>query len=68
MTEVLAHVRNTKKHIIQDAFINCDAKRIMVRAGRRGGKTTGIAKRMVLRFLKGRRQSYVTPTLEQVGK
>jgi hypothetical protein len=47
-------------------FINCDAKRIIVRAGRRGGKTHGVAERSVLRFLKGRRQLYAAPTQEQV--
>jgi hypothetical protein len=41
-------------------------KRIIVKAGRRGGKTVGIATRAVKRFLKGRRQLYATPTAEQL--
>jgi len=56
------------QHPNQAAFINSNIKRIIVRAGRRGGKTTGIATRIVKRFLQGRRQSYGTPTLEQVDK
>jgi hypothetical protein len=53
-------------HDKQREFIDCEAKRIMVRAGRRGGKTYGIAIRMVQRFLSGRRQLYAAPTVEQV--
>ena len=55
-----------RKHKIQQEFINCDAKRIMIRAGRRGGKTVGIANRAVLQFLKGKRVLYTAPTAEQV--
>jgi phage terminase large subunit-like protein len=56
-----------RKHEIQQEFINCEAKRIMIRAGRRGGKTTGVANRAVKRFLAGRRVLYAAPTAEQVG-
>ena len=40
----------------------------MVRAGRRGGKTTGISVRAVKRFLKKRRILYAAPTQEQIHR
>jgi len=55
-----------RKHAIQQEFINCAAKRIMIRAGRRGGKTTGMANRAVKRFLEGKRILYAAPTASQV--
>jgi hypothetical protein len=55
-----------RKHKIQQEFINCEAKRIMIRAGRRGGKTTGVANRAVKRFLGGKRILYAAPTAGQV--
>jgi hypothetical protein len=55
-----------RKHKIQQEFINCTAKRIIIRAGRRGGKTTGIANRAVKRFLEGKRILYAAPTAGQV--
>ncbi|MDY0039815.1 MAG: hypothetical protein RBS57_05840 [Desulforhabdus sp.] len=55
-----------RKHKIQQEFINCTAKRIMIRAGRRGGKTTGVANRAVKRFLEGKRILYAAPTAGQV--
>jgi terminase large subunit-like protein len=39
-----------------------------VRAGRRGGKTTGAATLAVEQFLKGRRVLYAVPTTEQINK
>ncbi len=53
------------KHAPQDRLVNSTVKRIIVKAGRRGGKTVGIAKRAVKRFLQGRRQLYTAPTSEQ---
>lgn len=64
--ELIVHLRSTAEHVTQDAFINDEHKRIIIKAGRRGGKTVGIAKRAVKRFLKGRRQLYGAPTIEQV--
>lgn len=64
--EVTVRLPDYSKHFPQSQFIPCQAKRIIIRAGRRGGKTTGIAIKMVERFLDGRRQSYGAPTLEQV--
>jgi hypothetical protein len=56
-----------RKHRIQQEFINCKAKRIIIRAGRRGGKTVGVANRAVKQFLAGRRVLYAAPTADQVG-
>ncbi len=56
-----------RKHIIQQEFINCEAKRIIIRAGRRGGKTVGVANRAIKQFLAGRRVLYAAPTVDQVG-
>lgn len=53
-------------HEKQQLFIDSTAKRKMIRAGRRGGKTVGIAIDAVNRFLAGRRVLYATPTQEQV--
>ena len=64
--EVTVRLPSYDKHLPQSQFIDCEAQRIIIRAGRRGGKTTGIAIRMVKRFLAGRRQSYGAPTAEQV--
>lgn len=42
------------------------AKRKVVRAGRRGGKTTGVGTLAVERFLAGRRVLYAAPTTDQL--
>jgi len=55
-------------HPKQEAFVNSPAKRKVIRAGRRGGKTTGIAIYAVERFLLGRRVLYATPTNEQIER
>ena len=57
-----------RPHLRQEEFVHSDKKRIVIRAGRRGGKTVGIAIRATERFLQGRRQLYAAPTSEQVGK
>lgn len=56
-----------RRHKIQQEFINCAAKRIIIRAGRRGGKTVGVANRAVMQFLNKKRVLYAAPTAEQVG-
>ncbi|MDD5220507.1 MAG: hypothetical protein PHV11_08070 [Candidatus Bipolaricaulis sp.] len=63
--EYKVHLCSTKEHPIQDRFVESTKKRIVIKAGRRGGKTKGIAKRAVKRFLKGRRQLYAAPTNTQ---
>jgi hypothetical protein len=59
-------VRLRRPHTKQNAFLQSRAKRIIIRAGRRGGKTVGIAIRAVRRFLEGRRVLYAAPTQDQV--
>lgn len=56
-----------RKHAIQQEFINCTAKRIIIRAGRRGGKTIGVAIRAIKQFLAKKRVLYAAPTVDQVG-
>jgi phage terminase large subunit-like protein len=55
-------------HTQQLAFINTPAKRKVIRAGRRGGKTVGMGIFAVQQFLKGRRILYATPTQDQVDR
>lgn len=55
-------------HPKQADFVDCPAKFIVVKAGRRGGKTKGFAIRAVKRFLKGRRQIYAAPTSRQLRR
>jgi len=61
-------VRLRRPHPAQRRFIRSKAKRKILRAGRRGGKTTGIAILAVEEFLKGRRVLYAAPTGDQVEK
>jgi len=56
-----------RMHIIQQEIINCKAKRMIIRAGRRGGKTIAAANRAVIKFLESRRVLYAAPTADQVG-
>jgi len=57
-----------KPHEKQLEFIQSSSKRKIIRAGRRSGKTVGIAIWAVQRFLKGRRVLYTAPTGEQTDK
>ncbi len=66
--EFKIYLRSSEKHPKQDAIVDCPIKRIIIRAGRRGGKTVSAAKRAVKRFLLGRRQLYGAPTSDQVKK
>lgn len=61
-------VRLPTAHPKQQQFVKSTAKRIVVRAGRRGGKTVGVAIRAVERFLSGRRILYGSPTAEQIQR
>jgi hypothetical protein len=61
-------VRLPAPHPKQSQFIDSTAKRIVVRAGRRGGKTVGVAIRAVKRFLAGKRVLYAAPTSEQIDR
>jgi hypothetical protein len=53
-------------HEQQRRFIESTAKRKVVRAGRRGGKTVGVATLAVEKFLDKQRILYAVPTSEQV--
>ena len=54
-------------HAKQEEFIRSRAKRKIIRAGRRGGKTAGMAIAAVEAFLAGKRVLYAAPTTEQTG-
>ena len=64
-TEYTVRLRNPEKHEKQKRMVESTSKRMIVKAGRRGGKTYGFAIRAVKRFLAGRRQLYAAPTNEQ---
>lgn len=66
-TQVL-EVTLKSPHPKQADFINSPAKRKVVRAGRRSGKTTGVAMMAVDKFLDGHRVLYAAPTSEQTDK
>lgn len=55
-----------RPHQYQRAFIDSPCPRKVIRAGRRSGKTTGIAIYAVQRFLAGKRVLYATPTEDQI--
>ena len=55
-------------HEQQRRFMESKAPRKVIRAGRRGGKTTGLAGHAVDQFISGRRILYAAPTLDQVDR
>jgi hypothetical protein len=59
-------VRHITPHEKQTLFLESTAKRKVIRAGRRGGKTVGIAELAIRYFMDGRRVLYATPTQEQI--
>ena len=63
-TEVSVTLR--RPHPKQDEIRKSTAKRKIVRAGRRSGKTVGAAMLAVEKFLNGLRPLYAAPTLDQV--
>lgn len=65
-TELAVHLR--RPHEAQRHFIGCQAKRRIVRAGRRGGKTVGASTIAVQKFLDKQRILYAVPTQEQIEK
>lgn len=64
--EVTIHLKTP--HPKQAEFVHSDAKRIIIRAGRRFGKTTGIAIKAAEDFLKAKRVLYAAPTMEQIDR
>lgn len=61
-------IRSPDQHPQQKAFIESSAKRKVVRAGRRGGKTVGVAILALRAFMAGRRVLYATPTQDQIDR
>ena len=59
-------IRLLRPHAKQELFRRSKAKRKVIRAGRRGGKTTGSAIIAVDYFLAGKRVLYAAPTIDQV--
>jgi len=57
-----------RPHDKQLEFIESPAKRKIVRAGRRGGKTVGMAILAVEKYLEGRRVLYAAPTQDQIDR
>jgi hypothetical protein len=55
-------------HAKQTSFIESTAKRKVIRAGRRGGKTVGMSIFAVQEFLAGKRVLYAAPTAEQIER
>ena len=66
MPEYIVHLPTP--HEKQLEFISSPAKRKVVRAGRRGGKTVGVSIFSTERFLSGARILYATPTAEQINR
>ena len=61
-------VRLKRPHAKQRQFIESRALRRVVQAGRRSGKTTGLAIWSVQEFLKGHRVLYAVPVQEQIQR
>jgi len=57
-----------RPHERQAAFIDSQTKRKVIRAGRRSGKTVGVAIYAVKQFLAGKRILYAVPTTEQLDR
>ena len=66
MTELIVSL--PRPHSRQIEFIGSKAKRKVIRAGRRSGKTVGVSIYAVEKFLQGRRVLYGAPTQEQIGR
>jgi hypothetical protein len=63
--EIIVRRRNTARHPHQKAFIESKKKLRIIKAGRRGGKTIGVAQVAVDAFIHGKRVLYTAPTSEQ---
>lgn len=65
MIETKYRIRTEYPHAKQEQFMASKAKRKVIVAGRRGGKTTGVAMLAVDMFLDGRRILEAAPTQDQ---
>lgn len=61
-------IRIPRPYAKQQEFIASNAKRKIIRAGRRSGKTFGVSIYAIQKFLEGRRVLYAAPTAEQIGR
>jgi hypothetical protein len=61
-------IHRDPRHVLQNTFVETVAKRKIVKAGRRFGKTIGAARIAVQEFLKGRRILYGAPTVDQLER
>ena len=68
MTEIRYKISTQAPHEKQVAFIKSPAKRKVIVAGRRGGKTTGVAILAADMFMKGRRILEAAPTQDQTER
>jgi len=68
VVEYVVRLRKHPLHFKQNLFIEHPAKRKIIRAGRRFGKTVLAARIAVEDFLTGRRVLYAAPTAEQTTK
>jgi hypothetical protein len=66
MADIYVHLREA--HPKQQVFIGSPAKRKVIRAGRRSGKTTGVAILALETFMDRGRVLYATPTQEQIDR
>ncbi len=57
-----------RPHDKQREILDSDAKRKVIRAGRRSGKTVCVSIGAIQWFLAGKRVLYAAPTMEQVGR
>ncbi len=65
--ECIVHLRNPEKHVFQKRIVDSTAKRLIIKAGRRGAKTVSFALKGLKAFLAGKRVLYAAPTGEQTG-
>lgn len=68
MAALNVRIRFDPRHTKQNLFVDSKAKRRIVRAGRRFGKTVSAGRIAVEAFLKKSRVLYAAPTAEQTGK
>jgi hypothetical protein len=68
MPEYAIRLPSYSNHPKQGILVDSQVPRVIVRAGRRGGKTVGAGIRTVKRFLAGRRQLYAVPTSDQLDR
>lgn len=68
MTEIRYRISTEVPHAKQEDFLSSDAKRKVIVAGRRGGKTTGVAILAADMFMAGRRILEAAPTQDQTDR